>query len=176
MLRINFYGGPGVGKSTLAARVYVELNKAGVVTTELVREFVKAWAYEGREPDGWDHVFTFASQLNKEHRLVKASVQVIVTDSPILLQCIYAGLKDATVASHLLRLALEYEKTHTMLNFFVQRCVAYAPSGRFQTLGDLMNIDTCIKSHLNLWKVPYITVTPADWEIIIQTVKEAAYS
>ena len=47
MLRVNFYGGPGVGKSTLAARVYAELNSAGAVSTELVREFIKTWAYEG---------------------------------------------------------------------------------------------------------------------------------
>ena len=176
MLRVNFYGGPGVGKSTLAARVYAELNRASAVSTELVREFIKGWAYEGKEPDGWDQVFTFASQLYEEHRLAKAGVEVVVTDSPVLLQCVYAGLKDAVAASHLVNLALYYEKAHTALNFFVARRVAYDPSGRFQTPGALAELDKRIEACLKQLRIPYLRVTPADWDVILQTVREAAYS
>ena len=176
MLRVNFYGGPGVGKSTLAARVYAELNREGGVSTELVREFIKTWAYEGKEPDGWDQVYTFASQLYEEHRLAKAGVKVIVTDSPVLLQCVYARLKDCRVATHLDRLAMLYEKAHTAINFFVSRHVAYDPSGRFQTPGALADLDGRIEACLDVFCVPYIRVSPADWDLIILEVKTAAYA
>lgn len=176
MLRVNFYGGPGVGKSTLAARVYAELNRGGAVATELVREFVKTWAYEGREPDGWDQVFTYASQLYEEHRLAKAGVKVVVTDSPVLLQSMYAVVKDAAVGSHLLNLALLWEQAHTSLNFLVERRVVYDPSGRFQTPTELDAIDEHIEISLQRAHIDYLNVVPADWETIIQTVKEAAYS
>jgi len=42
-LRINFFGGPGVGKSTLAAQLFGWL-KAENFDAELVQEFVKTWA------------------------------------------------------------------------------------------------------------------------------------
>ena len=176
MLRICFYGGPGVGKSTLAARVYAELNRSDCATTELVREFVKDWAYEGKQPDGWDQVFTFANQLHAEHKLAKAGVKVVVTDSPVLLQCMYAALKDAGIGFHLTNLALQYEKAHTALNFFVERRVAYDPSGRFQTPGALAEIDDGIGFCLRQWHVPFLKIVPDDWDTIIQTVKEAVYS
>ena len=175
MLRVNFYGGPGVGKSTLAARVYAELNRAGAAATELVREFIKTWAYEHREPDGWDQVYTFASQLYEEHRLAKAGIEVIVTDSPVLLQCVYASMKDVEAATHLVSLARYYEKVYPSLNFFVERRVAYDPSGRFQTPGQLATVDARIVACLDQLHVPYLRVTPADWDMMIQTVKEAAY-
>ena len=176
MLRICFYGGPGVGKSTLAAHVYAELNRAGKVPTELVREFVKTWAYEGKQPDAWDQVYTFATQLWSEHCLAKAGVKVVVTDSPVLLQCVYADLKDTAIASHLIYLALLYEKAQPSLNFFVERQVAYVPSGRFQTPGAVDALDRQIENHLKQFKVPYLRVVPTDWDTIIQTTKEAAYS
>jgi len=176
MLRVNFYGGPGVGKSTLAARVYAELNRIRAVTTELVREFVKPWAYEGRQLDAWDQVFTFANQLWAEHRLARAGVKVIVTDSPVLLQCVYTSLLDAPISSDLVNLALRYEQAHQSLNFLVNRRLDYVSTGRFQTPDALPELDSRIKGYLDRLKVPYLTVTPADWETILQTVKEAAYS
>jgi len=176
MLQVNFFGGPGVGKSTLAARVYAELNRQGGVATELVREFIRDWAYEGREPDGWDQVFTFANQLHAECRLAKAGVRVIVTDSPILLQCVYAGLKDTRIQSHLVNLAQLYERDHTSINFLVKRQVNYDPSGRFQTPGALAGIDRHIKDYLDSLSLEYLQVVPSDWDTIIGIVKNAVYS
>jgi nicotinamide riboside kinase len=160
----------------LAARVYAELNRQGAVVAELVREFVKTWAYEGREPDEWDQVFMFVNQLHAEHRLAKAGVKVIVTDSPVLLQCVYATFKNGTTGLHQTKLALRWENAHPSLDFFVERQVAYDPSGRFQTPGALAGIDERIEACLQDWRIHYLKVVPNDWETIIQTVKEAAYS
>lgn len=174
MLRINFYGGPGVGKSTLAAKVYAALNQTGVA--ELVREFVKSWAYENRRPDAFDQVYTFANQLWSEHRLHKAGVKVIVTDSPVLLQCVYAELLDSRIAANLSDIARHYEDHHQSINFFVRRCVPYDPAGRYQSADELAALDKRILHWLTVWKLPYLVVEPEDWEFILQTIKRAAHA
>lgn len=175
MLRVNFYGGPCVGKSTLAALVYAELSRLGV-RAELVQEFIKLWAYEGKRPDAYDQVYTFANQLWTEHRLARAGIKVIVTDSPILLQCVYTAELDRDIAQQLHTIATIFEGCHTSLNFFVQRRVAFDSHGRFQDATAAREIDNRILAYLTTMRLPYLTVTPDDRGTIIQTVKEAVYS
>lgn len=175
MLRVCFYGGPCVGKSTLAALVYAELNRVGV-RAELVQEFIKLWAYEGRRPDAYDQVYTFANQLWAEHRLARAGVRVVVTDSPILLQCVYMAELDREFARHLRMIAMTFEADHTPLNFFVKRTVAYDPHGRFQDAEVARAFDERIMAYLDTVGVHFLEVAPDERESIIQTIKEAVYS
>jgi nicotinamide riboside kinase len=175
-LRICFYGGPGVGKSTLAARVYAELSRAGVVTTELVREFCKPWAYEGQKMDHFDQVYTFANQLWAEHRLFKAGVEVIVTDSPVLLQCVYTHKLHSEIGHALQAVAFHYEQAYPSLNFLVQRKTPYRRAGCFQDEPELQELDDRIKAWVDNWNLNYLLVNPDEWEVIVQTAKEAAYS
>ena len=64
-LHINFFGGPGVGKSTLAAQLFGYLKAKGF-DVELAQEFIKTWAYQRRELRSFDYVYTFAKQLHAE--------------------------------------------------------------------------------------------------------------
>ena len=173
--RINFYGGPGVGKSTLAARVYAELNRAGAVSVELVQEFIKVWAYEGKQLDTFDQVYIFGQQLWAEHCRFKAGVEVIITDAPVLLQCVYMHRLNPTVSVNLQEVALEYEKAYPALNFLVLRSVPYRREGRYQDEPELQELDDSIKGFMDLWRLPYVIVTPNESEIILQIVKETAY-
>lgn len=175
MLRVNFYGGPCVGKSTLAALIYAELSRIGV-RVELVQEFIKLWAYEGRQPDVFDQVYTFANQLWTEHRLARAGVKVVVTDSPVLLQCVYTSDLCPDTSRHLRNIATLFEAGHVSLNFLVKRAVTFDPHGRLQDATRAREIDDHIVAYLDALHLPYLTVTPGDRETIIQTVKEAVYS
>ena len=59
--------------------------KAEGFDAELVQEFVKTWAYQQRQLKSFDHVYTFASQLHTEDLYLQSGVNIIVTDSPMLL-------------------------------------------------------------------------------------------
>ena len=62
--RICIYGGPGSGKSTLAAEMYSLLKKKKR-SVELVREWVKNWAYQNKNIKSFDQVLIFANQLHQ---------------------------------------------------------------------------------------------------------------
>lgn len=88
MICINFYGGPGIGKSTLAARVFAMLKAEGI-KTELVGEFAKDLVYDKAYNVMADQHYLFAQQAHRLWRLAQSGVEVAVCDSPLLLNIAY---------------------------------------------------------------------------------------
>lgn len=84
---LDFYAGPGAGKSTLATETFSCLKRQGE-KVELVREYVKGWAYRNEPIGRWDGLYLLAKQLRQESTLY-GKVDVIVTDSPLLLSAVY---------------------------------------------------------------------------------------
>ena len=128
--RINLYGGPGVGKSTLAARVFAALKADGALI-ELVTEFAKLRVYENRLIRGWDYVHTFSQQHRAEHRFLSGGSS-IVTDSPMLLQCYYARRHDCPVTQQLFEISSQWESDYPACNILVPPQGEYQPKGRWQ--------------------------------------------
>ncbi len=87
---LNLFGAPGAGKSTLAAELFSQL-KTNNKNCELVREYVKLWAYEGKEVTPLDQVYLLGKQVRSEAMLY-GKVDYIITDSPILLVGVYQHL------------------------------------------------------------------------------------
>lgn len=139
---INLFAGPGVGKSTLAADVYSALKKQGK-SVELVREFVKDWAWQGKAPGIFDQLFILGNQSYAESMLY-GKVEYIVTDSPLLLSPFYEKFNykvDTTskAVKNFIRLAEKNGVTY--LNVWLARTVPYNPAGRFQTQKDIYKLD-----------------------------------
>lgn len=67
-LVINLFGGAGVGKSTTCADIFAHLKKQQY-SVEMVREWVKGWAYEKRKITDLDPYYIFAKQLKAEKML-----------------------------------------------------------------------------------------------------------
>ena len=88
MICINLYGGPGVGKSTMAARLFAML-KADGIKTELVGEFAKDLVYDKAYNIMADQHYLFAQQAHRLWRLKNSGVEVAVCDSPLLLNIAY---------------------------------------------------------------------------------------
>lgn len=140
---VNLYGGPGTGKSTLAALVFARLKMDGK-SVELVTEFAKDLVWEGRSFTLENQLYVLAKQHHRIHRLM-GKVEYIVTDSPILLSIIYA--KDATRLFE--QFILELNSRMDTRNFLLQRADRpYDSAGRNQTLEEAIEIDKDIEALL----------------------------
>lgn len=161
---INLFGGPGTGKSTLAAELFAELKKRGA-TCELVREYVKEWAWEERKFGKYDQFYFLGKQTRKES-LVYGKVDYVITDSPILIAGFYAelvnNLKFVTQAAF--GFLKEAEKDgHKYVNFYLPRTVKYEQHGRFQDEAGARRTDDALYQYLVENFVDIIEVnTPLD--------------
>lgn len=87
MIVVNLCGAPGAGKSTGAAYIFSKLKMAGI-NAELVTEFAKDKVWEGSQAVFENQLYMLAKQYFRITRC-ENKVDVIVTDSPILLSLIY---------------------------------------------------------------------------------------
>lgn len=157
---ISLYGGPGAGKSTSAAYMYYLIKAAGL-NAELVREYVKDWAWEGRKIDTYDQIYFLGKQVRKESMLF-GKVDWLVTDSPIFMNYYYAtsyctpllreGVKAATLAF--------YEQTlldgHKHYHILLQRQTPYEQEGRYQNEEQALAIDDGVEQMLSDLKIPNV--------------------
>jgi len=149
-LVVNLLSGPGVGKSTCMAGVFSELKLRGV-NCEQAPEFAKEKVWEG----SWDvlsnQIYVFGKQLHAIHRLI-GKVDVIVTDSPILLSIIYGKNEGQKFRD----LVLEVHNRFDNFNVFLRRLKKYNPSGRLQTEDEAKEKDDQIRALLNQNNLKYL--------------------
>ena len=74
---VNFYGGPSVGKSTSAAYCFAALKQRGI-NSELIREFVKEYCWQGRPLDTYSQFYFLGKQIHKES-MVLGKVDIAIT-------------------------------------------------------------------------------------------------
>jgi len=148
--RINLFGGASCGKSITATNVRAQLGFKGY-DIELVDEVIKDWTYIPRIPKDCDSFFLQASQIQKEDIRLRAGVDLIVSDSPLLLQYFYAHYHKVPLQEAMLSAALEFEKLYPSLNIFIDReDKFYDEVGRYEKLGEAKKIDYLIKDVLLL--------------------------
>ncbi len=101
MYVLNFYGGAGIGKSTIAADIFSKLKRMGH-KTELVGEFAK-WLWYQNAPDIIsDQLYLFAEQLHRLKTLEHYGVEYAVCDSPLPLNIIYNREPDEAFDSYVM--------------------------------------------------------------------------
>jgi hypothetical protein len=161
--RINFFGGPGVGKSTLAAQFFAHLKRRGR-SIELVQEFVKQYVYTQRNLSNWGHVYTFGRQFGEELRPLEAGVHQIITDSPLLLQVAYARHHGCPVDDQLAETVAEFEKAWPSINILVKRTVPYTGASRWHTEEEAKTLDEMIEQYLIRSSIPFTYIDHSDSE------------
>lgn len=166
---INFYGGPASGKSTSAAYFYYLLKSCGD-NVELVREYVKDWAWDARSISVYDQIYFLGKQVRRESMLY-GKVNWIVTDSPVMMNLYYAqhycptqlaeGVRAATLSFY-----NQAEKDgHKHIHVFLKRTTPYVNEGRYQTEQEAKEIDFGIKNALSNFKLPIIESTSNELDL-----------
>lgn len=138
---VNLFGGPGSGKSTVMAGVFAGLKWHGV-NCEMAPEFAKEKVWEESLAVLGNQIYVFGKQLHTIYRLI-GKVDVIITDSPLLLSLIYGNEGDA-----FRNLVVDVHKRFHNYNIFLTRIKEYNPSGRLQTREEAVEIDNRIKAML----------------------------
>lgn len=169
--RINFFGGPGVGKSTLAPDTYSYFKKRHR-NVESVAEWIKGWAHQGYKPRSHDQLFVFGNQLHAEDTLLQ-SVDFVASDSPLLLNTAYSTFYKFRGAKHLIALAHNFERDFSSLNFFIDRTVPYDPRGRYQNEQEAKEFDAFLLDFLDdHLELPLHHVTVDEFDLIIKMIEE----
>lgn len=118
--RINFYGGPGSGKSTVALYTTAKFKKRGY-RAELAREYVKHWTYYQRQPTAWDQVHIFGQQIQEESILLENGIDVAVVECPLVVGAWYANTLNPELTPHLLDLSRLFDEAFPAIHIFLDR-------------------------------------------------------
>jgi hypothetical protein len=157
---INFFGGPGIGKSTQASGLFTEMKKHHM-SVEYTYEFPKEVAWEGNVSQLKDQFFITANQHRNISRLY-GKVDYIIVDSPIVLGCFYESRygKDYP-ASHysmsgLSKFLWDLFKQYDNMNILLTRNEeTYDTNGRMQDLKEAIEIDNDIKETLTINSIKF---------------------
>lgn len=151
MLLINLFGGPGAGKSTGAAYIFSKLKMAGV-NAELVTEFAKDKVWEGNKEVFKNQAYIFGKQYFKISRCAD-KVDVIITDSPLLLSIIYND--NPVLGDSFNETVKNVFSSFNSMNYILSREKEYNPVGRNQTESEAKEVDVQVRAMLDQEKIPY---------------------
>ena len=148
---INFFGGPGIGKSTQAAGLFYLMKRAGL-SVELTEEFPKVLSWEGNVSGLKDQLYITANQHRNISRLY-GKVDYIIIDSPILNGLVYKHrygnkndyperMYDDNFDKFVMSLFKGYDNINIMLGRNDQQ---YQRVGRMQDLVESVQVDNELK-------------------------------
>lgn len=161
-LIINFFGGPGIGKSTQSSGLFTEMKKHHM-DVELTYEFPKIMAWEENYSAVKDQFYITANQHRNISRLY-GKVKYIVVDSPIILGMVYKERYNETPEYPSMFYDEKFDefiislfKKYNNLNILLKRDDStYDENGRFQDLQESKEIDNDIRQKLLINDLPFV--------------------
>jgi nicotinamide riboside kinase len=167
-LIVNLFGAPSSGKSTGAAYIFSRLKMLNI-NAELVTEFAKDKVYEENKSVFENQAYIFGKQYFRISRLLN-KVDVIVTDSPLLLSVFYN--KSDVGREHFnnyVRSIHDSLYVHS-LSYFVRRVKPYNPSGRFQTESESDKLAQDMINFLAEDNIPTVSGNEDGYKLIISDI------
>jgi hypothetical protein len=169
-LCLNFYGGPCTGKSSTASIVYGNLKRKLHINCELITEYAKKKVWEGNVGCLENQLYITANQQYDMWTVAK-HVDLLITDSPLLLGSIYSP-NDDLLRQIILR---EYDKFDN-IDIFLNRNenAKYQSNGRIQNKDEAIQKDIEIKDLLSAVNPNFheVTVSPKMYKIIMSIVTD----
>lgn len=162
---INLFGGPGIGKSSIAAGLVYKLKRKHI-SCDAPYEFPKALAWDNNGVAIKDQLYVIANQ----HRGIAKSygkVDYIIVDSPILLSLVYKNYYNDSQTYPSCLYGKEFDDLIISMNGYydsVNIVLKRSEEGvhndkeRYQNLEDSVKLDNAIKAKLDEFHIPYIEV------------------
>jgi nicotinamide riboside kinase len=171
MLVVNLFGGPGTGKSTLAAALFSNLKIKGV-NVELVTEFAKDLVWSERNKELQDQVYILGKMYHKLWRL-KDKVDVVVIDSPLPLCVYYDQGKTPGMEEFVEGLFNQFKN----INILLERNFPYQQEGRYQDESGAVKVHNDIYKLLDALNIkftkclsPEITASSTQYAIFVDNI------
>src|SRR5574344_615107 len=156
-LVINFIGGQGAGKSTMASSVFSYLKWRNI-NCELCTEFAKDLVYENRQETFKDEMYIFAKQNHKLVRCIE-KVNLILTDRPLIMSVVYnqfyGNPNNKVWNESYEKLVIDTFNSYDNINIFLNRVKPYDPNGRNETEAQAREFDKLFKQYLDDNNYPY---------------------
>lgn len=172
---INLYGGPGTGKTTLASRLFSDLNMSkpfGQVA--LVQEYAFMLICQGRESELAHQPSVTEGQINLM-RPFAGNIDMIITDSPLELGLIYASPEYLSETGDKIYSFIESAQIEN-INIFIEKAPdneeKFDLRGRIHNFEESIAIDKNIKDFFETKSIPYVTVQNGNIEDVIQKIVE----
>lgn len=148
----NLFAAPGSGKSTMASGLFYKL-KCENINCEIPGEYAKVLAWSNRTETVKDQFYVFGKQHHRVWSL-KGKVDVIIADSPIMLNLAYAQdypdcFKETVKWSF---------DQYRNINFLVNRVKPYNPAGRFQSENESDEKQQEILGILKEYTIPFYMI------------------
>lgn len=157
---INLWGGPGSGKSTVAAGLFYHM-KMRHLNVELVTEYAKDLVYSNTLSVLKNYQeFIFAEQ-NRRQQILEGKVDWAITDSPLLLSHIYGVDRQQANLASFLKLVSDTFHLYNNVSFFLERPSQFLQVGRDHNLDQSKLIDEKILHVLNNEGIDFVRL-PAD--------------
>jgi hypothetical protein len=158
---INFFGGPGSGKSTCAAEVFAKMKKQGM-KVELIHEIAKDFVWEKMGHIFREQDYITAHQHRLQRRLVGHDIDYVVIDSSLLLGLFYLP-EDFPPSFR--QFVLDVFNSYDNINIYLRRNdeIKYIQEGRNQTEDEALEIDSKVLQFFWDNGIPFFDVRAGDY-------------
>jgi nicotinamide riboside kinase len=153
---INLFGGPGVGKSSIASDIF-RILKSKHCNCEKVDEFAKGLVWDNNLKALKNQIYIFGNQHYLIDRL-RDQVDVVITDGALFTSIIYATVyRSISEEDDLAFRNLVYNefKKFNNINFYIERETVYQSVGRYQDERGAREVDRQIVKCLEEYNVPF---------------------
>lgn len=160
---VNLFGGPGIGKSSIANGLTYKLKKKHI-SCDNPYEFPKVLAWDENHSAIKDQLYVLANQ----HRgIVKSfgKVDYIILDSPIILSLVYKSIYKGSEYPATLygdsfdKMVLDIHNQYDTLNILLKRTEGdFNQKERYQTIDESKMLDDEIEKTLVKNNIPYVTI------------------